>query len=254
MKLNRKITVQLFVYFVLTFMIAWGTWFPSFLHPHSLRLLAFVGLFAPALSAGIVSFAFDKKQGVKDLLSRYGILRFSVGWYLVAILLVPLLFVLSIGVDSMFFHRHFENLLLPQTPIFTLVSFAWLMVINSGEEIGWRGFALPKLQKLLNSPLYASIILGVLWSLWHLPIYLVPGQSSIPLPMFIFFTTGLSFIYTVVFNETRGSLASVVLLHASTDITPRLLNITVFQPSTWLIFSILIWISAIVLFLRFPGS
>lgn len=251
---NRKYIRALAFYFVLAFGIAWASWFPSFLHPRNYRLLAFVGLFAPALSAGMVAFAFNRKQGVAELLGRYAILRFKAGWYLFSILLVPLLFMLSLSVESIFFHQHFEHLLLPGSPIFTLVSFVWLMVINSGEEIGWRGFALPRLQKLLHNPFYASIILGLLWSVWHLPIYLVPCQSSIPFAMFIFFTTGLSLIYTVVFNQTRGSLFSVVLLHASTDIAPRFLNITVFQPSTWLIFGIFTWLSGILLFLFFPAS
>lgn len=132
-----------------------------------------------------------------------------------------------------------------------LISFSWLMFINSGEEVGWRGFALPRLQRLSKKPVYASLVLGIFWSAWHLPIYLVPGQSSIPLPLFFLFTIGLSFIYTVLFNKTSGSLVSVVLLHAGTDIMPRILNITLFSDRTWLIFGILIWISAIVLFVIF---
>ena len=246
---NRKLTTQLFIYFILTFIIAWGTWFPSFLHPQTLRLLAFIGLFAPAISAVIVTYSFSKGAGIKRIFGRYGILKFKIGWYLVSAFLIQLLFIFSLGFDNLFFHVHVNNLLFPQTPVFTLVSFIWLMIINSGEEIGWRGFALPKLQTLLKSPFYSSLIVGIFWSIWHLPIYLVPGQSSIPLPVFLFFTIGLSLIYTVVFNQTNGSLFSVVLLHASTDIVPRIFDITLFQPRTWLIFGILVWVSAILLFI-----
>ncbi|HVW15380.1 MAG TPA: type II CAAX endopeptidase family protein [Mucilaginibacter sp.] len=245
---NQKLIPRLGIYFLLAFLIAWGTWFPAFLHPASLKLLSFIGLFAPALSAIFIVSITDGKQGVKALLGRYKILRFHAGWYIFAVLFVPLLFILALAADSVFFHTEFKNLLVTGSPIIGPVSFIWLIFINSGEEIGWRGFALPRLQKLLKSPIYASLILGIFWSLWHLPIYLVPGQSSIPLPLFLFFTIGLSFIYTLVFNQTRGSLFSVVLLHASTDVIPRIFNITLFSARTWLIFGIMTWVSVIILF------
>ncbi|MBS1526221.1 MAG: CPBP family intramembrane metalloprotease [Bacteroidetes bacterium] len=248
---DKQLLPQLAIYFLLAFLIAWGAWFPAFSHPQSLKLLSFAGLFAPALSAIAIVYTNNGRQGVKALLGRYTILRFHAGWYVFAVLFVPLLFILSLLADNAFYHTGLKNLLLPVSPVVAPVSFIWLMFINSGEEIGWRGFALPRLQKLLKSPIYASLVLGIFWSLWHLPIYLVPGQSSIPLPLFLFFTTGLSFIYTVLFNQTRGSLFSVVLLHASTDVVPRIFNITLFSSHTWLIFGILTWISAIVLFIIF---
>lgn len=251
MKSNIKLLTQLSIYFLLAFLIAWGTWFPAFLHPDSLKLLSFVGLFAPALSAVAMAYATDKKQGVKELLGRYKILRFHSGWYVFAVLFIPLLFIIALLTDSLFFHIKLKSLLIPGSPIIVPISFIWLMFINSGEEIGWRGFALPRLEKLLKSPIYASLILGILWSLWHLPIYLIPGQSSIPLYLFLFFTIGLSFIYTVVFNQTQGSILSVLLLHASTDVVPRIFNIALFSNRTWLIFGILVWISAVVLFVIF---
>lgn len=239
--------LQLGLYFLLTFLIAWGTWFPAFLHPGSLKLLSFVGLFAPALSAIAIVTITHGKSGVKELLGRYKILKFSSGWYILAIALVPLLFVIALLAGNAFFHTPLKNLLVTASPIVVPVSFVWLMFINSGEEIGWRGFALPRLQELVKSPVYASLVLGIFWSAWHLPIYLVPGQSSIPLSLFLFFTTGLSFIYTVLFNKTGGSLFSVVLLHASTDVVPRIIDITVFSNPTWLVFGILVWVSAVVL-------
>lgn len=244
---RNELSTQLSIFFLLAFAIAWGTWFPSFLHPQSLRLLSFVGLFAPAISALIVAFYLNKERGIKELLGRYTRLRFGISWYIIAILLVPFLFTLSFWLDGLFFHTSFKNILLPTSPYFIFAAFIWLMFINSGEEIGWRGFALPKLQKLFKNPLYATLLLGVLWSSWHIPIYLTPGQSSFPLVLFFLFTIGLSFIYTVVFDKTGGSLFSVVLLHASTDVVPRVLNITLFKSTTWLILGILTWISAIVL-------
>jgi membrane protease YdiL (CAAX protease family) len=120
-------------------------------------------------------------------------------------------------------------------------------VINSGEEIGWRGFGLPKLLETVKSPLLASLILGVVWGLWHLPIYLLPGQSSFPYPLFLLLTVGSSFIYTSLFIKTKGSLLPAVLLHASTDIGPRIFQIAKFTPAIWLTIDIFILITAALL-------
>ncbi|MGZ3914847.1 MAG: CPBP family intramembrane glutamic endopeptidase [Flavisolibacter sp.] len=238
---------QLWIYFLLAFLIAWGAWFPSFMHPRTFRLLSFVGLFAPAMAAVLVTYHGEGASGLWALLNRYNRWRFGIQWYLLAIFWMPFLFVLSSWLDGWLFHTAFQGLLLPASPYFIVAAFFWLMFINSGEEIGWRGFALPRLEKLFKNTFYATLVLGILWSAWHLPIYLTPGQSSFPLGLFIFFTIGISFIYTVVFVKTGGSLFSVTLLHASTDIVPRMLNITFFKPSTWLILGILTWISAIIL-------
>ncbi len=130
---------------------------------------------------------------------------------------------------------------------FLIASFGFLMIINSGEEIGWRGFALSRLQSVIKNPLVASMVLGAIWGLWHLPMYLNPEQSSDPLILFLLFVMGISVIYSVLFNNTRGSLLLAVILHASTDIAPRFMQITKFTPVSWSIIVALTWISAMIL-------
>jgi membrane protease YdiL (CAAX protease family) len=122
------------------------------------------------------------------------------------------------------------------------------MFINSGEEIGWRGFALSRLQTIIKNQLVAGVILGVIWGLWHLPLYLNPEQSSFPLILFILFIIGISIIYSVLFNNTRGSLLMAVILHASTDIAPRFMQIANFTPVSWSIIVSFTWISAMILY------
>ena len=88
-----------------------------------------------------------------------------------------------------------------------------------GEEIGWRGYALPRLQAG-RSALGASLILGVIWALWHLPLWLTgaPGRTLILYAAFVVSVIALSVILTWVYNSTGGSLLMVVLLHATQNL------------------------------------
>ncbi|MEP6790176.1 MAG: CPBP family intramembrane glutamic endopeptidase, partial [Ramlibacter sp.] len=95
-------------------------------------------------------------------------------------------------------------------PTFLVASFLWLLVITSGEEIGWRGFALPRLLALGWHPAWASLALGAVWGLWHLPLYLSPEQSSFPFPLFLALTLGQSLIYTALYFRSGGSLLPAV--------------------------------------------
>jgi membrane protease YdiL (CAAX protease family) len=86
-----------------------------------------------------------------------------------------------------------------------------------GEEPGWRGFALPRLQRR-NGPLLGSVILGVLWALWHLPLFWTGVWNPPTIPnilMFIVMITALTIIMTWVFNHANGSLLITMLMHAS---------------------------------------
>ncbi len=88
---------------------------------------------------------------------------------------------------------------------------------NTCEEIGWRGFALSHLQKRHNA-LIATLIVGVLWGLWHLPlVFLAGSMSEYP---FLWFTiiVANAFIYTWIYNSTKGSILLVALFHASENI------------------------------------
>ena len=93
------------------------------------------------------------------------------------------------------------------------------MLIGGGlEEIGWRGFALPRLQAEYSA-LTASLLLGVVWITWHAPLFVVPGaiQTELnPLP-FLIQGLALAVVFTWLYNSTRGSLLLVVLLHGTVN-------------------------------------
>lgn len=81
-----------------------------------------------------------------------------------------------------------------------------------GEELGLRGFALPRLQQRM-SPFAASLVLGVLWGLWHLPLLL--GRDPVSVVAFLLLGIALTFVFTWLFNGSGGSLLPPLLLHAT---------------------------------------
>ncbi len=93
-------------------------------------------------------------------------------------------------------------------------AFVMSSLSNPWEEVGWRGFALPRLQKRHNA-LMATLAVGVLWGLWHLPLFFSVGNPMSNYPFLAWFigTVAVSFVYTWLYNSTKGSLLVVTLFH-----------------------------------------
>jgi membrane protease YdiL (CAAX protease family) len=99
-----------------------------------------------------------------------------------------------------------------------LVSFVVFVLLN-GEELGWRGYALPRLQAE-RSALTASLIVGAMWALFHLPLFFDRGMADfrrMPPPSYLLLAMAWSIIFTWVFNNTRGSVLLAMLLHAASN-------------------------------------
>jgi membrane protease YdiL (CAAX protease family) len=87
-----------------------------------------------------------------------------------------------------------------------------------GEELGWRGFALPRLQAKYNA-LVSSTILGLFWGFWHIPLWIAFGQTRLPLFIDVVSMVQLAILYTWVYNSTGGSLLLVWLFHVAMTVT-----------------------------------
>jgi membrane protease YdiL (CAAX protease family) len=161
------------------------------------------------------------RHGVSALLKRFLIWRVGWPWYLVALLLLPAITLLAVVLNaaltqsaldfsSVFAYKIFgpsANL-----PLFVL-PFLLFDAITNGEEMGWRGYVLPRLQAK-HSALLASLLVGVIWGLWHWPKFLAPGPTSL-FALFVVDTTAKAVLYTWLYNNTRGSLLLVTLFHAA---------------------------------------
>ena len=176
MKWLQTTSGQLIAFFVIAFVLTWAAWIPVFSHPNQVpSQVSFIGLFAPAISALLVAGLSNGTTGIKNVLKKYFTWHLDVKWSLLAFLLIPAIFLCAALLIT---KANFQHLWIGNSWLFIAGSFLFLVVINSGEEIGWRGVALPRLQGVLGSPIFASLVLGVFWGVWHLPEYLNPAQSS----------------------------------------------------------------------------
>ncbi|MDD7939913.1 type II CAAX endopeptidase family protein [Actinomycetospora lutea] len=224
-------------FFVMAYAFSWIVWSPWVLGQDGAGLLpvridpGLVGyLNAAAILAGptvaglVMATVTGGRGGVRALLARLVLWRVPPVWYLVALVGVPVIMLLGTMVYAGTAPSS-GALGGPSYLLSYLVSFVLVTVLGGPlfEEIGWRGFALPHLQRSLG-PLGASLLLGVLWALWHLPEFLVPSWAASSggggLSGIVLFTiTAVTFtvVITWVFNNTRASVLLAVLVHSSID-------------------------------------
>jgi membrane protease YdiL (CAAX protease family) len=200
----------LVAYFVLAYALAW------MLIPLVVSVSVAFGLlalFVPAIAAIIVTGVVEGRVGVKVLLRRVVQWHVRVKWYAVAVSLPAALALAILGINGLL---GIPISLTPQQIGLTLI----LAVLVVGEEIGWRGFALPRLQTRFNS-LAASLILGVLWAAWHLPNALIPGLDYYfyAFPAFLVWVVSMTVLFTWLANRTRGSVLIAWIFHASINTT-----------------------------------
>jgi membrane protease YdiL (CAAX protease family) len=171
----------------------------------------------PMLSAFIMARVTEGRAGPKRLLRRYVLWRVKLRWYLFVLLVIPASEVLgAIVLPGVLTSYHPATLgLLLGYPL----AFVSTLVLGGplGEEPGWRGFALPRLQTACG-PLAGSLLLGVLWAAWHLPLFwsgVWTPPTVADIAMFFVMITLLTVVMTWVFNNANGSLLITMLMHAS---------------------------------------
>lgn len=209
---------QLTSFFVLTYTIMFGVMFGYiFLKPgQPLRAWSLVwalGIFSPSISALFLSWIIGGLNEVKRLLS--GLTQWKVGWfwYFAAAFLIlgPLVIALVYIVSG-----HPAAGLKPGLTASALLGIIVFQFFSGpfSEEIGWRGFALPRLQEKYNG-LVSSLILGVIWTFWHLPFFYLTGatQVGIPMPIYLMLVVTITIYITWLYNNTRGSLIITILAH-----------------------------------------
>ncbi len=208
-------------FYILAFVISWSSYLPQVAYSYGLfpfqNILFFViGGLGPTIAAIIMMLVLRGKNGVRELFAPLAKWRVGIVWYIVALFLNAVVWFVVIALPNGV-SLDMEKV----APWFMLLPlFLINMFMNVWEEIGWRGFALPKLQ-FKYTALASSLIVGVMWGLWHLPLLIMKDypMSNYPLIPFFIGVIASSVIYTWIYNNTEGSLLIVTILHASGNMT-----------------------------------
>ncbi len=167
----------------------------------------------PCVAAVLITARRSGRQGVKQLLGTALRWRFAPIWYAVAGGSVLVVYLTAIGIAVLAGNPLEEPLFAwpRQGLLLLVVQQLWVAI---GEEYGWRGFALPRLQERWGS-LGGSLILGVIWAAWHLPLFLMPGsgQDGVNFGVYALTIMGHTLLLTLLYNRTNGSVLSAMLFH-----------------------------------------
>ncbi len=220
----------LFFFFLMAYAFSWIMVIPYILSQWGIlhgdfRIIFVIKSFGPFLAAYIMTGITEGRAGLLSLRQRIRQWRAGWQWYLFTLVGIPALFLLGLIVlpGALASFQGFP----PNFPVVYLVSFVLIFFGGGplGEEPGWRGFALPRMQPRYG-PLRGTLLLGVLWVFWHLPDFLTDAQRGGPgtnfatllavnFPIFFLMVMAMAVIFTWVFNHTLGSVFIAILLHAS---------------------------------------
>lgn len=207
---------DLVLYFVLAYLLSWALWPLVILNPTSSPLVPF----GPLIAAVIVALLAGGRRELWALLRQLGRWRVHPLWYVIALLgpfvLAGLTAALAVAAGAPVRGTgDYTN-----WRAITFFFLSTVIIVGLFEEVGWRGFALPRLQLRLNA-IWAALVLGVLWALWHLPELISDPTGQRPPVQFLLWALALSVIFSWLYNSTNGSLPIVIICHAAIDTAGR---------------------------------
>lgn len=247
-------------YFILTFFISWTGAFivvaskviNGITIPRLDGILMFpVMLLGPPSASIILTRIIDGKQGVRNMLSRMGIWKVSFRWYLLILLLPPTLILIAL-----LFLKNWVSLAF--TPNFALTGIFYAIPAGLFEEIGWTGFAFPKL-RLKNNFVKSGLLLGILWGFWHLPVIDFLGGAFphgkyliLFFIAFIVLMTAVRIIISWIYTNT-GSILLAQLMHIISTGSLAIFSPTGVSPiqeaSWYFLYAALFWVVVLIILL-----
>jgi uncharacterized protein len=223
---------SLLLFFLLSFLFVFVLALPAILYNYGVTAIKvpfepflILGSWTPNIAAFlIIAFVFKKKGGISALIRRWLMWRVSPFWYLIA--LSPLLIsALAAGI------YHLADGTPPEVtePVSPGLLFALLILAlitgAMGEELGWRGFALPRMQSAMSA-FTASVILGTIWGFWHLPLWFAGlGWEDMSFTLFTYNCVAISVIMTWICNNTYGNMMLITIMHLSYNFGWNLMNL-----------------------------
>lgn len=244
---NRTIKVNiiqrypLLTFFVLAFGLTWIFMIADALGSHgilpfrlSIPILIVMG-YMPTLAAVIVTWQIKGREGVRALFRKLLVARVGLGWYAFAVFGIAAMAVITVVLYNTFGNGPVVPILSKNAPPFSglvemivnIVAMYIIVGLVNGEELAWRGFALPRLQTKYNA-LTSSVILGAIWALFHLPLFFTAtgsSQAEMSFVSFLISTISITVLYTWMYNNTRGSVLMAYLFHASANTWTQVFSI-----------------------------
>jgi membrane protease YdiL (CAAX protease family) len=210
-------------FFVVTCAFSWILWALMIASQRGLLPFRFptnwAGSFGPFVGAIVIAAALNGTQGMRELLHPIFRWRFRLRWYFFVTFGCMLLFLAGIGISALLgtnvaIDRHALMAGLTTFPLYYII----ILLVGGplGEEIGWRGFALPRLLER-RGVLGASLVVFAMWFVWHVPLFWLEGaaQRGSSIPIFALLVLASAVIFTWTYVGTRRSLLSGLLLHTS---------------------------------------
>jgi len=248
---------NLILFFLFTFLWSWIFWLPGVLNSQGTiqiheAIPFFLGIFAsfgPSIMGIVITYKERKKQGVKSLLKR------AWQWDFNKLYLIPVIFLgFAIALLSLWMSGLIEIFpadYVKYSPFLQIVMDFFAILFIGGplaEEFGWRGYALDELHKK-RSRITSSLIIGVLWSLWHLPLFFITGTSAsnIPIYQFLLSNTLISIFYSWIYMKTKGSLSAAILLHLMLNLSAASVHYWYTSSGRWISFIITLILVSIIL-------
>ena len=241
---RSQLQIEILLFFVISFAITWsvlglylwnGPWMTTAFGPMRLGApMFFVAVSAPAMAAIILTFYRNGWRGVVSFLVSLFRVRAYWPWILISFLGYPLLwFFVNFG-TSIWFNRldQFDFSPWVTTLPIILLGGHFLKDIGAlGEEPGWRGYALPRLLTLMNAQI-ASVVLGLVWAVWHLPAFFLSSmsQSGIVFVPYVLNVIAFSVFMTLIYVHTNGNvLLSGIIPHMLFNAVPK----AGIEPNLW---------------------
>jgi membrane protease YdiL (CAAX protease family) len=221
------------LFFVLAYLLSWSVFLPMVLF-RAPPQLAILGTFGPSLAALVTHRL--ATGNYRELLNATTWWRTLCGTA-VGVALIILAFVVLPGIGTAAPNQLNWRILM-STGVY---NYSTLLGGPLGEEPGWRGYALPRLEERFG-PVRGTLLLAVLWAVWHLPLFIRPGWESAPFWIYVGIITGLSLIMTYAANLARFSVITAVAMHAAFNTVSRFL-VGLFastQPATVLPFELVL--------------
>lgn len=225
-------------------------------------LFMFLFAFGPTLAGIIVTAAFKGREGLADLWRRLIKVRVPIRW-VVLVFAIPLiwnLIALGIGYASEGLSSIEFNFLVPLSLAVPL--FLYMLIFTGfAEEVGWRGYALPELQKKYTAE-RSSVILGVFWGLWHIPsvmlVQYLDGSLTPPIAISLVFgltlgIIGWTIVNTWIYNNTQ-SVFWIIVLHALSNTFQSYLILSTQMDASMGVWTLIPWVLAIYLLKKYGGE